>query len=499
MFSIDNIQLPDDIAKCHALILALVESHKKLEEIVLKQQQEIERLQKIIFGSRSERRKGSTARPKDKADPDGQRNGHGRKKLPEHLPRKRVEHELTGKDLLCADCGGEKKRIGEEVSEQYEFIPASLIVIEHVVGKYACPCGCDGVLMAQKPMQPIEKGLAGPGLLAYVATSKYADHLPLNRQEGILSRYGVDIARSTMCDWMAQVAALVQPLYGLMKNRILKSKVIHTDDTPVRVLDRSIKHGTRKGRFWVYVGDPRNPYDVYDYTPNRTRDGPVAFLGVTQDRNPAPNEYTGYLHADAYGGYDGIYAGERIIELACMAHARRYFADAESSAPIESKDVLDKIRLLYEVESAARLLSTEERRIMRQERSRPVLDKLRAWLLERHTSVLPRGPLGKAIAYTLSNWQALIRYVDDGDLDIDNNAAERALRSIAVGRKNWLFAGSDNGGRTAATLITLISSAKRHEHDPFAYLRDVFTRISEHPEKRLDEFLPDVWKPPGDE
>lgn len=470
-----------------------------LKEIVMKQQQQIEQLQKIIFGSRSEKRKGSTARPKDKANPNAEDNGHGRKKLSEHLPRKRVEHELTGKDLICGDCGAEKKRIGEEVSEQYEFVPSSLVVIEHVVGKYACSCGCGGVVTAQKPMQPIEKGLAGPGLLAYVATSKYADHLPLNRQEGILSRYGVDIARSTMCDWMAQVAALVQPLYGLMKTRTLMSKVIHTDDTPVRVLDRSINHGTRKGRFWVYVGDPRNPYDVYDYTPSRARDGPTAFLGVTEGELPAANEYTGFLHADAYGGYDGIYAGKRIIELACWAHTRRYFVDAESSDPISSKYVLDQIGLLYDVEAAVKKLFSEARRMMRQEKSKPILAELELWLRARHTDVLPRGPIGKAISYALSNWQALIRYVEDGDLAIDNNPAERALRSIAVGRKNWEFCGSDRGGRTAATLLTLISSAKRHGHDPLAYLRDVFTRIAALPENRLSEFLPDVWKPSADE
>lgn len=502
MESLENIKLPDDIGECHALIRSLLEKIKQLkgiEEIVLKQQQQIEQLQKIIFGKRSEKKSKPAKTNGDAAPPSTEKgNGHGRKKLPGDLPRKRVNHELTGKDLLCADCNREKKRIGEEVSEQLEYVPASLLVIEHVCGKYACPCCNNGVTTAAKPMQPIEKGLAGPGLLAHVATSKYADHLPLNRQEGILARHGVDIARSTMCDWMAQAATLVMPLYDLMKKRTLLSEVIHTDDTPVRVLDRSLTK-TRTGRFWDYIGDVANPYDVFDYTPNRKRDGPVAFLGVTDKAVPAANEYVGFLHADAYGGYDGIYAGKKIIEVACWAHARRKFFDAQTSEPIACEDVLSRIRQLYAIEKDAALFSPQDRLGMRQERSKPILDQLHAWLLERHTSVLPRGPLGGAISYALSNWEALTRYVDHGILAIDNNAAERGLRSIAVGRKNWMFAGSDTGGKTAAILITLISSAKRHGHDPFAYLRDVFTRISAHPANRLEEFLPDRWKPVEDD
>lgn len=492
MVSHENIKLPDEIGECHVLIrelLAHLARLAPLEEIILKQQQQIEQLQKIIFGKRSEKNSKPPKTNGDAPPPSTEKgNGHGRKKLPDDLPRKRVNHELTGKDLLCADCNIEKKRIGEEVSEQLEYVPASLLVIEHVCGKYACPCCGNGVTTATKPMQPIEKGLAGPGLLAHVATSKYADHLPLNRQEGILARHGVDIARSTMCDWMAQAAVLVTPLYDLMKKRTLLSDVIHTDDTPVRVLDRLLNR-TRTGRFWDYIGDVGNPYNVFDYTPNRKRDGPVEFLAG----------YEGFLHADAYGGYDGIYAGNKIIEVACWAHARRKFVDAQSSEPIACAQALALIGALYGVEEEALSLSAAERQHMRQDRSKPILDQLHAWFLERHTSVLPRGPLGGAISYALSNWEALIRYVDHGILAIDNNAAERGLRSIAVGRKNWMFAGSDTGGKTAAILITLISSAKRNGHDPFAYLRDVFTRISAHPAHRLNEFLPDRWKPIDDE
>lgn len=475
-----------------AKIALLEEIIARQQEQILKQQQQIEQLQKMIFGARSEKKRRRNARPDETAVGE-KPNGHGRKKLPDHLPRKRVEHEITGKDLVCPDCNGEKKRIGEEVSEQLEFVPASLFVIEHVVGKYACPCCGNGVTTATKPMQPIEKGLAGPGLLAHVAVSKYADHLPLNRQEGILARYGVEIARSTMCGWMAQVAELLRPLHDLARSRTLLSRVIHTDDTPVDVLDRALQK-TRTGRIWVYVGDGEHPYDVFDYTATRKRDGPIAFLGVTDNPTPAPGEFTGYLQADAYGGYDGIYAGRRIIEVAYRAHARRRFVDAESSEPVNAKEALGMIRRLYEIERDAKELTESERKALRQDRARPILDELHAWLGVKKTDVLPRGPLGEAVAYALSNWIALTRYVEDGVLAIDNNIAERTLRTIAVGRKNWEFLGSDNGGRTAAVLITLISSAKRHGLDPFRYLRDVIARISEHPERQLEELLPDRWR-----
>jgi transposase len=411
-------------------------------------------------------------------------NGHGRKPLPKELPRRRIEHPVPPEELTCPECGGEKQRIGEEVSEQLEYIPSSACVIEHVRPKYACRC-CQGhVVTADKPYQPIEKGLPGPGMLAHVVTSKFADHLPLYRLEGIFWRQGLDISRSTMCGWMAAVAKLLEPLQLLMKAEVFKSKVIHTDDTPVPVLDEACPGRTKTGRLWVYLGDRDRPYAVFDYTPNRSRDGPRSFL----------TGYRGYLQADAFGGYDGIYAGGDIKEVACMAHARRKFFDAQTTNPAGAVEAMARIRMLYDVEDAARELTSDLRCQLRQERSKPRLDDLGKWLEGQSRSVLPKSPLGEAIHYALHNWAALNRYLEDGDLAIDNNAAERALKCVAIGRKNWLFAGSDRGGRTAATLYTLVVSAKHHHLDPFAYLRDVIDRYSAHPARLIAEFLPDKWK-----
>ena len=423
--------------------------------------------------------------PRPPAAPRPEPQGHGRQKLPKSLERRRVVFDLAAHERQCPECQSELRHIGEEISERLEYVPASLLVIEEACQKYACPKGCT-VVTAEKPPAPIEKGLAGPGLLAHVAVSKYGDHLPLHRQESILARHGVELSRKTMCDWMRQCAELVSPLYDLMKQRALSSKVVQTDDTPVPVLDPELPR-TRTGRIWTYVGDPDHPYTVYDYTPNRSRAGPDEFL----------KDFRGYLQADAYSGYDEIYQdSERgVTEVACMAHARRKYFEAQSSDIMRSMVVLAYIHLLYDVEREARdgELGAAGRLALRQARSRPLLQDLKAYLERERRQVLPKSPIAQAIAYTLSNWDALVRYAEDGDLEIDNNGAERSLRGVAVGRRNWTFFGSDNGGRTAAVLSSLIATSKRHHIDPFAYLRDVFERISTHPNKQLEELLPDKW------
>jgi hypothetical protein len=303
----------------------------------------------------------------------------------------------------------------------------------------------------------------------------------------MFQRQGVELPRQTMCDWMRECADLVSPLYKLMKERVLDSKALQTDDTPVPVLDPDLPR-TRTGRIWTYVGDDAHPYTVYDYTPNRSRDGPEAFL----------QEFRGFLQADAYSGYDHFYEDTQrgIEEVACWAHVRRKFFEAQSSDLMRSTVMLAYIRLLYDVEREARQrkLEGEACRALRQERSRPLLEDIRVYLQREQPRVLPKSPEGQAIAYTLSNWKALTRYCDDGDLEIDNNGAERSLRGVAVGRKNWMFLGSDNGGRTATVLTSLIATCKRLAIDPFAYLRDVFKRISSHPQSRLAELLPDQWQ-----
>lgn len=423
------------------------------------------------------------------------RRGGGRNALPSDLPRKRVEYPLPPEALPCPCCGQERTKFGEEVSEQLEFVPASLLVIEHVRFKYACRHCQEQVAVADKPPQPIDKGIPGPGLLAATITGKYGDHLPLYRLEDIFARHGAELSRATMCGWMRQSAELLLPLYELMRRRVLASRVIHTDDTPVEVLDASLPH-TRTGRFWVYVGDRRQPYVVYDYTPSRKRDGPAEFL----------KDYRGYLQADAFGGYDGIYAGSggKIIEVGCWAHARRKFFEAKETAPRAAHEALARVGQLYTLERQAQEaeLSAEALRTLRREQALPKLTDFRVWLEALRLDSLPKSPIGTAARYTLGNWQALVRYCEDGELAIDNNAAERAVKPCAIGRKNWIFCGSDSGGRTAAILFTMTGSAKRNELDPFAWLRDVLTRLpllrathDSPPDELLRPLLPDAWQP----
>ncbi|MFP4596573.1 IS66 family transposase [Ralstonia sp.] len=453
----------------------------------------VEPAQLLLFGQAVAGQAAQADKPTDEnasaPPPSRQRNGrgHGRRPLPEDLPRHRIEHPLDAAERVCPCCGEARQRIGEWISEQLEYTPASFFVLQHVRGKYACKhCEEGGVATAEKADDcggVIEQGLPGPGLVAHVITSKYCDHLPLYRQEQMYTRHGARIARSTMCGWLKEAAKLIEPLHGLMCERIRQSKVIHTDDTPLPVQQKG-RGKTKTGRLWVYLGDARNPYTIYEYTPTRERDGPMNWL----------KDFTGYLQADAFGGYDGIYASGDVLEVACWAHARRKAYDARLSDPARAHHALSMIRQLYDIEAQAASMDATERHALREREAAGVLDALEAWLKQEQDAVLPKAPMGQAIQYALNHWEALRRYVTDGDLAIDNNRAERAIRPLAIGRKNYLFAGNDGGGRTAAILYSLIASAKRHELDPFAYLRDVLARIGSTPLSELEQFLPDRWK-----
>ena len=506
--AIDPNQLPDDPTALRQMVLSLLEEVETKDRRLRQLQHWVEQLLRARYGPRRERVNENqlflfavalvSAGREAPSEPEGsgatekaesttaKPKGHGRRRLPKSLERRRVVYDLEEAKRQCPECQAELKRIGEEVSERLEYVPASLVVIQEACQKYACAQGCT-VVTAQKPMAPIEKGLPGPGLLAHVAVSKYGDHLPLHRQEAIFQRQGVDVSRQTMADWMRACADLADPLYELMKQGVLDSKAVQTDDTPVPVLDPDLPH-TRTGRIWTYVGDGEHPYTVYDYTPNRSRDGPEEFLKA----------FRGYLQADAYSGYDHFYEepGRGIEEVACMAHVRRKHWEAQSSDLMRSTVMLAYIRLLYDVEREARdqKLGSDARRALRQAKSKPILEDIHAYLEREQPQVLPKSPEGQAIAYTLSNWKALTRYCEDGDLEIDNNGAERSRRGIAVGRRNWTFLGSDNGGRTAAILSSLIATCKRLAIDPFAYLRDIFARLGAHPQSRLAELLPDQWQ-----
>jgi transposase len=405
----------------------------------------------------------------------------GRQALPRHLKRERVVHDLSDEEKHCHTCRQDLRPIGEESSERYEYIPASLVVIEEARLKYACSCT---IKTAGKPSQPIEKNNAGASLLAQVIVSKFADHLPLHRQEKIFGRHGAEISRKSMCGWLAQCADLLNPLYTTAKQVLFASRVIGTDDTGVKVLDPKLPFA-RTGRIWPYYGDKEHPVVIYDYTATRERAGPEKFL----------QGYRGYLQADAYGGYDAFFRepARGLIEVGCMAHCRRYFHKALASDQARMGPALLLIAQLYRVEDRARALSAEGRLRLRQIESRLILDKLRNYLLEIQLEVLPKSPEGRAVRYALKNWTALTRYSEDGNLEIDNNHTERTIRGIAVGRNNWVFFGSDKGGRTAAVLRSFIASADRAGVDPFMWFKDVLSRIADHPITRLAELLPHNW------
>ena len=422
------------------------------------------------------------------------RHNHGRQQLPDCLERIEIEHDVDASQKSCPACGCERCRIGAEVSEQLEYFPASFKVLRHVRLKYGCP-KCDGegynphIATAEKPPQPIEKGLPGPSLLAYVAVSKLGDHLPLYRLERIFARQQVHVARSTMCAWMRCAGELVAPLVELMVARVKQSRVIHTDDTPVPIQSPGAKQ-CRKGRIWCYLGDEAHPYTVYDYTPNRKRAGPVTWLG----------NYEGYLQADAYSGYDEVFNRERVAEVACWAHARRKFYDAQDSDGQRAAQMLALIGELYAVERAAKEAGLDEAATLalRQARSVPMLAQVKTWLDGEGEVVLPRSPLAAAITYAQNQWTALTTYCTQGFLAIDNNAAERALKRVAIGRKNWLFAGHDAAAENHARLWSLIASCERHAVDPQRYLTSVLAKIAQTPADELEQFLPDVWKADAD-
>lgn len=500
----DDAPLPDDLATAHRQIREQAETLRQQAHLIERLQHQLEQLLRQRYG-----RKGEKADPGQlllfapgvaevavpapgptPAAPGGKAAGRptGRKPLPRSLPRRRVLHDVAPEHRACPECGAERQRIGEETREQLEYIPASLVVLEHVRPKYACRACAAHVVVAPRLPEPIEKGLPGTGLLAHVITSKFADHLPLYRLEGIFARQGVDLSRSTTCGWMAECAGLLGPIVRAMTRRVLASKVIGTDDTPVAVQDHGGK-GTRTGRLWAYLGDRDNPFVVYDYTADRSRDGPERFLAAYR---------IGYLQSDAYAGYDGLHA-RGLVAVGCWAHARRKFHEARTSDPERSHAALAWIGRLYDVEREARAGGWDDDRLMaaRLERSRPLLDAFASWLDGEAARVLPRSPIGEAIAYARSNRAELGRYLESPYLAIDNNAVENALRPIAVGRKNWLHLGSDRGGRTAATLMSLVQSCKRNGNEPFAYLRDVLDRVSTHPASRIGDLLPDRRVLPG--
>jgi transposase len=411
-----------------------------------------------------------------------------RREFPAHLPR---ETQTIAPDLeCCPDCGGALKHLSDDISEMLELEPVRFKVIRHVRPKLAC-ASCDTIVQAPAPTRPIERGMAGPGLLAHVLVSKYADHVPLYRQAEIYAREGVDLDRSLLAQWVGTTAALLTPLTDALRDHVFAADVVHADDTPIPVLAPG--HGkTKTGRLWTYVRDERPaagqaaPAVWFTYTANRNGGHPQHHL----------RDFTGILQADGYAGFSKLYEGGRVLEAACWAHVRRKFVDLhELHKSAIAKEALDRIGELYAIEKEIRGRSPDQRRAVRQERSRPLLEAMHVWLEQTLKTLSQKSATAKAIAYALTRWDALQRYCDDGRIEIDNNAAERALRCVALGRKNFLFAGSDGGGQSAAAFYSLLGSAKLNGHNLEAFLRDVLARIGEHPINRITELLPWNLKP----
>lgn len=411
----------------------------------------------------------------------------GRGKLPDNLPRHRKTLKPRPEDCVCQGCKREMTTIGEETSEQLDYRPSSLRILETIRPKFACRRCQDQVIIAPLPPAVVPRCLATPSLLAHVVTSKFTDHLPLNRQEGILARHGVDVSRKTMCDWVGRVADSLTPLYDIAKQTLIEGSIIRADDTTVRYLAPPLRQ-TRRGHQWAYLaGDGR--LVVFEFTTDWRADGPVHFL----------HGFSGKLQADGYKGWNTVARKmPGVVLVGCMAHARRKFHDAKTSDLMRATTGLVFIRRLYQIEAAAKTLSPPERVALRQEQSRPVLDKFHEWMVKTRPSVSSKSPIGLAFTYLDNQWQELIRYLDDGDLSIDNNDTERILRSIAVGRANWLFAGSAEGGRRAAIICTMLASCKLNRIDPYAWLVDVLTRLPTTNERDLAELLPHRWKPTTD-
>jgi transposase len=566
-------RLPDDVATLRRMVLELLASLHERDRDIAGLRHRINLLLRRLYGPRGERidphqlllfaemaAGQDTApvptEPTAAAKPQRRCRPHGRRRLPDNLPREPRHHELSEAERACPACGQKRVDIGTDRSEQLDYRPASLFVVEHFTHKYVCPCcskqrsqapeqpahagqepepmpapqrdpqptlpsaavtpvpvdtgkpvtdqdqrpptpspACrplepgEVVVAAPKRALPIAKGLPGPGLLAHLIVSKYTDHMPLHRLQRAYERQGYFLHRSTLCDWLGACADLLCPLYNLMVSVVLQSRALHTDDTTVK-MQELVTHLLSTARLWVYLGDAAHPYNVFDFTVNRKRDGPQRFLA----------NYQGYLHADAFSGYDGLYlpdprtAAARIIEVACNAHARRKFYEARGSDALRAHQALAYYHQLYELERSAKEFTDEQRLQMRQDLAVPTLEQFRRWLEAQRPEVLPKSPIGEAFGYALNNWAALVRYTEAGFLAIDNNVSEREMKRIAIGRKNWLTVGSPRGGQTAAVLYSFTSTCQRLGIEPWAYLQNVLTRLPTMPDGHLGDLLPDHWQ-----
>ena len=484
----------------------------QLEAELLRLQLELERYKRWYYGPRADRLRtvgelaqlllqfseeldqkpvaaddrGTQAEPEEERRRVQRRKGRRDLARFENLPVTTHVYELSAAERACPGCGRERNEIGAEESWQVEYVPGRFERIQHVRKKYACTsCDVQGdspqIAAAKKAEAVIDKGLAGPGLLAYIVTSKYAEYLPLYGLEEVFARQGFEISRATQSIWCGDVADRVEPLYELMAERVRASHVVATDDTILPMLQ---KGKTANARMWVYVGDSSQPYNIFDFTLDRGRDGPLQFL----------KEYDQVLVADASGGYNGVVAGNRITRAGCWAHLRRKFIDAEKAAPAIAREAVEHVRALYAIERQAQNMMVEQRLPLRQEKSASLLAELHSRLLVWKEQLLPQHPMAEAIQYALSQWNELNVFSTDGAVPIDNNISEREMKRIVLNRKNSLFVGNPRGGRTAAILASITSTCRRHDIDPQRYLTQLLVNLPGLPSSQLVHWLPDQWK-----
>jgi len=500
--------LPDDVAALQAIIASQNEKLSIFETEIRARDYRIETLKHQLaglrrhrFGHRSEAldqlelaleeeeiARAAAPRSDDEdaaCEPAGEPKRKPRRKpLPDHLPR---NEEILSPGPECSECGGSLRTLGEDVTEELEYVPGRFVVNRIIRPRMTCSC-CDIICQSPLPSRPIEKGRPGPGLLAHVLVNKYADHSPLYRQSQIFEREGIDLDRSTLADWIGKSAALLEPLAKAIERHALGGQAIFADDTPVKLLSPGAGK-TKTARLWAYVRDER---------PWASEAPPAAFYRFSRDRKgEQPSEhlkdYTGWMHSDGYSGFNELYQSGRVREVACMAHVRRKFVDVhKAQGSVIAEGAIKRIAALYGIEKGARGQSPEHRANIRQQKAKPLLDELAAWLSDQLPKISGKSELAKAIRYALTRMKKLRPYLDNGILELDNNCAERSMRCVALGRKNYLFMGSESGGKSAAIAYTLIETAKLNGVDPQAWLTDTLARIADHKINRIDELLP--WR-----
>jgi transposase len=489
--------LPNDSDTLKEMVLTLLSQIDDLNGQLLylkrqlfgKKSEKLDPNQRMLFEQLYEETKAKVQEqrnPKAKKTKKRKVKHNGRNPLPADLPRKTIDIDPAEEEKTCSVCHNPKSVIGAEITEVLEYIPASFFVKQYIRHKFGCKKCESEISIGQLPPRAIDKGIAGEGLLAHIITSKYCDHLPLNRLEDIFKRNGVDITVSTMCDWVAKSSELLEPLVKRMHQKILHSPKINTDDTKIPVKNSNRRGSTYNGYLWTYIDDKFNV--VFDFTPNRSRNGPIEFLG----------DYDGFVQADAYSGYDEFFRKGKATEVGCNSHARRKFEHALDSDPVRAARMMVLWGRLYAIEKRAKEDNYSDEKLLatRQTEALPIFDEIMSAINEYKDQVLPKSPMGKAITYTFNQWDALVRYTSDPILSIDNNLSERTLRMVVLGRKNYLFAGSEAGAERAAIIYSLVASCKLNDHDPFAYFNDVLRRVSTHPAGRIDELLPCNWTPP---